>query len=54
MVRSLTKNKGKRIHDGSDAAISQRNINNRQFVLISGDEAMSKSSNQEATNSISC
>ena len=52
MVRSLTKNKGKRIHDGS--AIPQRNINNRQLVLSSGDEAMSKSSNQEATNNISC
>ena len=33
IVRSVTKIKGKRIHDGSDAATPQRNINNRQLVL---------------------
>jgi len=51
MVRSPTKNKGKRIHDGSDAAIPQRNKSNIQSDLSSGDEAMSESSNQEATTS---
>jgi len=50
----VTKIKGKRIHDGSDAAIPQRNINNRQLVLSSGDEAMFESSNQEATTNNSC
>ena len=50
----MTKIKGKRIHDGSDAAIPQRNINKRQLVLSSGDEAMFESSSQQATTSISC